>query len=135
MGYDEKSNYFPLHKVVRVICTEDKFKDLERPNKEIILEEIYYLKRINRKSRGNVYRSDLIEDLIKCTWDFLQRKKNLSEEGKKLLSKDILSFEERIKIEINEPQDNYIGVEQSFDGLTEDEIKDFTTNININEIS
>ena len=59
----------------------------------------------------------------------------MSEEGKKLLSKDILSFEERIKIEINEPQDNYIGVEQSFDGLTEDEIKDFTTNININEIS
>ena len=59
----------------------------------------------------------------------------MSEEGKKLLSKDILSFEERIKIEINEPQDNYIGVEQSFDELTEDEIKDLTTNININEIS
>ena len=66
---------------------------------------------------------------------FPSRKKNLSEEGKKLLSKDILSFEDRIKIEINEPQDNYIGVEQSFDGLTEDEIKDFTKNININEIS
>ncbi len=132
MGYDEKSNYFPLHKVVRIICTEDKFKDLERPKKEVILEEINYLKKINRKSRGNVYRSDLIEDLIKCTWDFLQRKKNLSEEGKKLLSKDILSFEERIKIEINEPQENYIEVEQSFDGLTEDEIKDLTTNININ---
>ena len=135
MGYDEKSNYFPLHKVVRIICTENKFKDLERPNKKVILEEINYLKKINPKSRGNVYRSDLIEDLIKCTWDFLQRKKNLSEKEKKLLSKDILSFEERIKIEITEPQDNYIGVEQSFDGLTEDEIKDLTSNININEIN
>ena len=131
MGYDEKTNICPLHKIVRIICTQDKFKDLERPTKEIILAEIDYLKKINRKTRGNVYGSDLIEDLIKCTWDFLQRKKNLTEEGKKLLKKDILSFEERIKIEINEPQDNYIGVEQNFDGLTKEEIKDLTSNINL----
>ena len=56
----------------------------------------------------------------------------MSEEGKKLLSKDILSFEERIKIEINEPQDNYLGIEAGYDGLTEEEIKDLTTNINLN---
>ena len=55
----------------------------------------------------------------------------MSEEGKKLLTKDILSFEERIKIEINEPQDNYIGLEENFDGLTEEEIKDLTSNINL----
>mgnify|MGYP006873042141 CR=1 FL=1 len=133
MGYDEKTNICPLHKVVRIICVRDKYKDLERPTKEIILDEINYLRRINRKTRGNVYGSDLLEDLIKCTWDFLQRKKNLSEEGKKLFLKDILSFEERIKIEINELKDNYIGIQASFDGLTENEIKDLTSNINLNE--
>ena len=71
MGYDEKTNICPLHKLVRIICTQDKFKDLERPTKEIIIAEIDYLKKINRKTRGNVYGSDLIEDLVKCTWDFL----------------------------------------------------------------
>ena len=106
---------------------------MERPTKEVILEEINLLKKINRKTRGNVYLSDLVEDLVKLTLDFVQRKKNLNEEGKKLLSKDILSFEERIKIEINEPQDNYIGIQASFDGLTENEIKDLTSNINLYE--
>ena len=32
-------------------------------------------------------------------------------------------------IEINEPQDNYIGYEENMDGLTEEEIKNLTTNI------
>ena len=132
MGYNENSNLMPLHKTVRKVCTMDKFKDLERPTKEVILEEINYLKKINRKTRGNVYESFFVEMLVKCTWDFLQRRKNLSEEGKKLLSKDILSFEEKIKIEINEPQDNYLGIEAGYDGLTEEEIKDLTTNINLN---
>ena len=131
MGYNENSNLFPLHKVVRKVCTMDKFKDLERPNKEIILEEINYLKKINRKTRGNVYESIFVEMLVKCTWDFLRRRKNLSEEGKKLLSKDILTFEERVKIEINEPQDEYLGVEAGYDGLTEEEIKGLTSNINL----
>ena len=135
MGFDENTNIFPAHKIVRIVCNMDKYKNLERPTKEIILEEIKYLKKINRKSRGNVYFNNFVESLVKFTWDFLQRRKNLSEKGKKLVSKDMLSFEERVKIEVEEPQDDYVGVEASFDGLTDDEIKDLTSNINLNGIN
>ena len=123
MGYNETTNTFPAHKVVRIVCNMDKYKNLERPTKRIILEELDYLRVKNRKSRGNVYLNDLVDDLIKLTWDFLQRRKNLNEEQKKRLSKDIITFEERVEIEINEPQDDYINTEATFDGLTEEEIK------------
>ena len=135
MGFDKNTKVFPGHKIVRIVCCMDKYKDLERPTKEVILEEINYFKKINRKSRGNVYLNNFVEALIKYTWDFLQRRKYLSEEGKKLISKDILSFEDRVKIEVEEPQDDYVGVEASFDGLTEEEIKDLTSNINLNGIN
>ena len=135
MGYNENSNIFPGHKIVRIVCNMDKFKNLERPTKEVILEEINYFRKINIKSRGNVYNNNFVEALAKFTWDFLQRRKYLSEEGKNLISKDILSFEDRVKIEVKEPQDDYVGVEASFDGLTEEEIKDLTSNININGIN
>ena len=135
MGYDENTNIFPGHKIVRIVCNMDKYKNLERPTKEVILEEINYLKKINRKSRGNVYLNNFIEVLVKFTWDFIQRRKTLSEEGKKLVSKDLLSFEDRVKIEVEEPQDDYVRVEASFDGLTEEEIKDLTSNINLNGIN
>ena len=135
MGFDENTNIFPGHKIVRIVCNMDKYKNLERPTKEIILEEINYLKKINRKSRGNVYINNFVEVLVKFTWDFLQRRKYLSEEGKKLVSNDMLSFEDRVKIEVEEPQDDYVGVEASFDGLTEEEIKDLTSNINLNGIN
>ena len=135
MGFDENTKVFPGHKIVRIVCCMDKYKDLERPTKEVILEEINYFKKINRKSRGNVYINNFVEVLVKFTWDFLQRRKYLSEEGKKLVSNDMLSFEDRVKIEVEEPQDDYVGVEASFDGLTEEEIKDLTSNINFNGIN
>ena len=109
----------------------DKFKDLERPNKEIILEELNYLKKMNIKSRGNVYLNDLVEDLIKLTWDFLKRKKDLNEQQKKLLSIDLIPFEKRVQIEVNEPQDDYINTEATFDGLTEEEIASMTPSLDL----
>lgn len=133
MGYNETTNTFPAHKVVRIVCNMDKYKNLERPTKRIILEELDYLRVKNRKSRGNVYLNDLADDLIKLTWDFLQRRKNLNEEQKKRLSKDIITFEERVEIEINEPQDDYINTEATFDGLTEEEIKSMRLTSKIKE--
>ena len=38
-------------------------------------------------------------------------------------------------IEINEPQDDYVEKEASLDGLTDDEIKVLTQNVNINDIN
>ena len=122
MAYNETTNTWPAHKIVRIVCKMDKYKDLERPNKDIILEELNYLKKMNIKSRGNVYLNDLVEDLIKLTWDFLKRKKDLNEQQKKLLSIDLIPFEKRVQIEVNEPQDDYINTEATYDGLTEEEI-------------
>ena len=135
MGYDENTNVFPGHKIVRIVFCMDNYKDLEISTKEEILEEINYFKKINRKSRGNVYLNNFVEALIKYTLGFLQRRKYLSEEGKKLVSKEMLSFEERVKIEVKEPQDDYVGVDASFDGLTQEEIKDLTSNISLNGIN
>ena len=132
-GYNEKTNIYPAHKIVRIVCNMDKFKNSERPSREIIVEEINNLKRINKNSRGNIYRESLIKELITFTWDFIKRRNNLSEEKKKLISKDCLSFQDRILIEINEPQDDYIGVEANLDGLSEEEIKELSLNINLNE--
>ena len=78
---------------------------------------------MNRNSRGNIYEGSIIKDLLLISWDFIQRRNKMSEDQKKLLSKDCLSFQERVLIEINEPQDDYIGKEETLDGLTEDEIK------------
>ena len=131
MGYNETTNICPEHKIVRIVCKMDKYKDLERPTKEIILEELNYLKKMNIKTRGNVYSFDLVEDLIKLTWDFLQRRKNLNEEQKKKLSNDIISFEDRVIIEVNEPQDDYINTEATYDGLTEEEIASMTPSLDL----
>ena len=60
---------------------------------------------------------------------FLPKKKVFEWRRKKLVSKEMLSFEERVKIEVEEPQDDYVGVEISFDGLTEEEIKDLSSNV------
>ena len=131
MGYNETTNTWAAHKIVRIVCKMDKYKDLERPTKEIIITELNYIKKMKRKSRGNVYLNDLVEDLIKLTWDFLKRKKNLNEEQKKLLSKDLITFEERVKIEVNEPQDEYIITEATYDGLTEEEIASITPSLHL----
>ena len=128
-GFNEFSNIFPCHKIVRIICCKDKYKDLKRPNKNLILEEIKYLKNMNKKIRGNIYNETLIKQLIITSWDFLQRRQNLNKEQLELLNKEIVTFKERVMIEINEPQDNYIGYEENMDGLTEEEIKNLTTNI------
>ena len=131
MGFNETTNICAVHKIVRIICKMDKYKDLERPNKEIILEELNYIKKINIKSRGNVYINNLVEYLIKVTWDFLQRRKNLNEEQKKKLSNDIISFEDRVIIEVNEPQDDYINSEATYDGLTKEEIESITPKLDL----
>ena len=131
-GFDEYTNIFPGHKIVRIVCTMDKYKDLERPTRELILEEIKYLKKMSRNARGHIYFENLIKELLKFTWDFLQRKKKLSEKQFNAL-KDCLSFEQRVLIEINEPQDDYVKKEADFDGLTEEEIKEITQNINLND--
>ena len=128
-GFNEFSNIFPCHKIVRIICCKDKYKDLKRPNKNLILEEIKYLKNMNKKIRGNIYNETLIKQLIITSWDFLQRRQNLNKEQLELLNKEIVTFKERVMIEINEPQDDYIGYEENMDGLTEEEIKNLTTNI------
>ena len=86
---------------------------------------------MNIKTRGNVYSFDLVEDLIKLTWDFLQRRKNLNEEQKKKLSNDIISFEDRVIIEVNEPQDDYINSEATYDGLTKEEIESITPKLDL----
>lgn len=132
-GYNEYTNIFPGHKIVRIVCNMDKFKDLERPSRELILEEIKYIKNMNRNSRGNIYEGSIIKELLLISWDFIQRRNKMSEDQKKLLSKDCLSFQERVLIEINEPQDDYIGKEETLDGLTEDEIKSLSKDIDINE--
>jgi hypothetical protein len=128
-GFNEFSNIFPCHKIVRIICCKDKYKDLKRPNKNLILEEIKYLKNMNKKIRGNIYNETLIKQLIITSWDFLQRRQKLNKEQLELVNKEIVTFKERVMIEINEPQDNYIGYEENMDGLTEEEIKNLTTNI------
>ena len=33
-GFNEFSNIFPCHKIVRIICCKDKYKDLKRPNEK-----------------------------------------------------------------------------------------------------
>lgn len=131
-GFDEYTNIFPGHKIVRIVCTMDKFKDLERPTRELILEEINYCKKMNRNSRGNIYINSLIEELLSFSWDFLQRKKNLTEKQLKSL-KECLSFENRVLMEIKEPQDNYVKKEADLNGLTDEEIKEITQNINFND--
>ena len=130
-GFDEYTNIFPGHKIVRIICTMDKFKDLERPTRELIIEEIKYLKKMNRISRGNIYFDNLIWELLKFSWDFLQRKKNLNENQIKAIQ-NCLSFEKRVLIEIEESQDDYIKKEADLNGLTDEEIKEITQNINLN---
>ena len=125
-GFDEFSNIFPLHKIVRTVCCMEKYSDLERPTRKLILEELKMLKNMNRKIRGNIYVDILIKCLVSVSWDFLQRRKNLSKERQELLKKDVMTIQERILIEINEPQDNYIGVETNMDGLTEEEISKLT---------
>ena len=84
---------------------------------------------MNKKIRGNIYNETLIKQLIITSWDFLQRRQKLNKEQLELVNKEIVTFKERVMIEINEPQDNYIGYEENMDGLTEDEIKNLTTNI------
>ena len=59
-GFDEFSNIYPCHKIVRIICCKEKYKDLKRPNKNLIIEEIKYLKNMNKKIRGNIYYEALI---------------------------------------------------------------------------
>ena len=130
-GFDEYTNIFPGHKIVRIVCTMDKFKDLERPTRELILEEINFVKKMNKNSRGNIYINSLIEELLIFSWDFLQRKKNLTEKQLKSL-KECLSFENRVLMEIKEPQDNYVKKEADLNGLTDEEIKEITQNINFN---
>ena len=41
----------------------------------------------------------------------LQRRKKLNKEQIELVKKDIVTFKERVMIEINESQDNYVGYE------------------------
>ena len=84
---------------------------------------------MNKKIRGNIYNEALIKQLIITSWDFLQRRQNLNKEQLELRNKEIVTFKERVMIEINEPQDDYICYEENMDGLTEEEIKNLTTNI------
>ena len=84
---------------------------------------------MNKKIRGNIYNETLIKQLIITSWDFLQRRQKLNKEQLELVNKEIVTFKERVMIEINEPQDDYIGYEENMDGLTEEEIKNLTTNI------
>jgi hypothetical protein len=134
-GFNEYTNIFPGHKIVRIACTMDKFKDIQRPTRELILEEIKMFNKINRNSRGNIYYEKWIEDLVIFSWDFLQRKKNLSEKELKKLNNNCLTFEERVLIEVNEPQDDFVEKEATLDGLTPEEIKELTQNVNMNDIN
>ena len=105
---------------------------LERPTRKLIIEELKMLKDMNKKVRGNIYYENLIQDLVITSWDFLQRRKNISNEKKEMLKTDIITFKERVFIEINESQNDYVGVEPTMEGLTEDEIKELTKNFELN---
>lgn len=67
--------------------------------------------------------------MITTSWDFLQRRQKLNKEQLELVKKEIVTFKERVMIEINESQINYVDSEANMDGLTEEEIKNLTTNI------
>ena len=132
-GYNESSNIFPRHKIVRIVCNQDKFKNLERPTRELILDELKYLKKMNRISRGNIYVEDLAKILLIISWDYIRRRKNLNEKEKKNIECDCLKFEDRVLEEIEKPQDEYIGKEANLDGLSENEISQLTSKINKDE--
>ena len=110
----------------------DKFKDLERPTRELIIEEIKYFKQMNKNSRGNIYIENLLLYLLKFTWDFLQRKKKLSESQLNEFKK-CFSFEKRVLVEIEENQDDFVKKEADLAGLTENEIKELTQDISLND--
>ncbi len=131
-GFDEQSNICPLHKIVRTVCCRENNMKLERPTRKLIIEELKMLKDMNKKVRGNIYYENLIQDLVITSWDFLQRRKNISNEKKEMLKTDIITFKERVFIEINESQNDYVGVEPTMEGLTEDEIKELTKNFELN---
>lgn len=59
MGFDENTNIFPEHKIVRIVYMMAKFKDLVWPNKELILEEIKYFKKIKVRGKINIFYSFL----------------------------------------------------------------------------
>ena len=134
-GYNENSNIFPRHKIVRIVCNQDKFKNLERPTRELILDELKYLKNMNRISRGNIYVEDLVKFLLIISWDYIRRRKNLDEKEKKSIESECLTFETRVLAEIEKPQDEYIGKEADLDGLTEEEISQLTSKVELNEFN
>ena len=78
-GFDENTNIFQIHKIVRIVCMMDKFKNIERATRVLILEEIKMFYKMNRNSRGHIYYENWILDLVIFSRDFLQRKKNLDE--------------------------------------------------------
>ena len=129
-GYDEFTNICPIHKLVRIVCNMDKFKELEKPTRELILEEIKEFKMMNRLRRGNIYSDSIMKKLTAITWDYIKRRKTLDEKHKKLLF-ETLTFQDRVMIEIDESQNEYVGAEANFDGLTQEEVNELTAPIKV----
>ena len=130
-GFNEFSNICPLHKVIRTVCSLKKYQNFQRPTRKLILDIILFLKNLNYKIRGNIYYDQLLKVVLIITWDFIQKRNKLDKDKRYLLEKEIITFKERVLIEISEPQNEYIGVEASLDGLTEEEIQNLSKDISI----
>jgi hypothetical protein len=110
------SSNINLHRAVRNVALA--YPGISRPTRRMVLEVLIYLK---RRKKGNLYESDLLEDIVVCLWDFLQKCSETIPTP--LLT--VLGIEDRMKNEIRRGLFPQVMI-ASMDGLTAEEISMLT---------
>jgi len=110
------SSNINLHRAVRNVALNHP--GISRPTRCMVLEILFYLK---RHKKGNLYEPDLLNDIVTCLWDFLQ--KRLTIVPTPLLT--VLRIEDRMRNEIRKGLLPQVMI-ASMDGLTAEEISMLT---------
>jgi len=110
----ERSGHVKLHLAVRTVAS--RYPEVERPTRKMVLEVLAYLK---KRSKGNLFEPDLLEDITVCLWDFLQKRKKVKP------AEGLRRIEERLVDELRADLKPQVMV-ATMDGLTEEEIAELT---------
>ena len=103
--------------------------DLQKPTRKLLEQEIYYVNK-KTKNKGGVFGENFIKKLICISLEYLERRKSMQKVENK-----IITFKDRVLIEIKQSQKEFIGNELTMEKLSKKEIDELTKPFDLKEIN
>ena len=119
----------PCHEIVRTVCNYNENLNLQKPTRKLLEQEIYYANK-KTKNKGGVFGENFIKKLICISLEYLERRKSMEKAENK-----IITFKDRVLIEINQSQKEFIGNELTMEKLSKEEIDELTKPFDLKEVN